>query len=372
MTDNTINMNEGEKERQAIASAKNIVTGNLVVSILISLVALFVVIVCIVAFFGMQNDSNSFANLYYNLTDRSPDELSLLSSQVVFDQANYYGRIAYFIMAAVVLWAFVLSVVSLFCVACTYGAIKRGAGTLELRRYTIVGIVCSSLNLSAVQIVLFSVTLAKLSAANVVSSYAETNDTLALDARPIQISTATTTAATSSTTATGTSAPINLEDPEVLRKCLTAYIIGPPQSNPMPEEKREKFVRKMNGQIDFSFCAFLLSPIYWGYRKCYAGATLLVLGYCVALLINVIIGFRVISYLPALISALLFYKCYRAKAVKTMVSGVESGFTTLDTLIPYMRLKGGTSIGGAILFAVITVACIAIYFAIAFTIVVYV
>lgn len=365
-------MNGSDREQRAILAAKSIVTGNLVVSILVSLMALFVVIVCMIAFFGMQGDSDSFANFFHALTGRSSNELSYLSTQTAFDQTNYYRWITSFIFAAVVLWAFVLSVVSLFCVACTYGAIKRGAGILELRRYTIVGIVCSSLNLSAVQIVLFSVTLAKLSAANVVSSYAEANDAKALDAGSIPASTTTTAATTSATTGTDASAPLNLEDPEVLRKCLTAYVIGPPQSTPMPEEKREKFVRKMNGQVDFSFCAFLLSPIYWGYRKCYAGATLLVLGYCVALLINVIIGFRVISYLPALISALLFYKCYRAKAVKTMVSGVESGFTTLDTLIPYMRLKGGTSIGGAILFAGITVICIAIYFVLALTMVVYV
>lgn len=69
MTDNIIDMYENDKEQKAITAARGIVTGNLVISILISLVALFVMIVCVIAFFGMQGDSGAFANLYYKLTD---------------------------------------------------------------------------------------------------------------------------------------------------------------------------------------------------------------------------------------------------------------------------------------------------------------
>ena len=115
----------------------------------------------------------------------------------------------------------------------------------------------------------------------------------------------------------------------------------------------------MDSRIDFSICAFLLGPIYWGYRKCYKESVVLLVVFLVMTLINYLLGFRFFRFLPAILSAILFFKFYRARAMKVMRSGLEEGCSTRAELIAYVRDHGGVSVLGAVILLLASVCAIA-------------
>lgn len=89
--------------------------------------------------------------------------------------------------------------------------------------------------------------------------------------------------------------------------------------------------------------------MYWAYRKCYAGAALLIAVYILAFCAAVALNARIISSAILFVGGFLFFAAYRRRAEALICKAKEAGASGPDEVCSYLRARGGTSLPAAIM-----------------------
>lgn len=350
------NGNGNTREDSNYLSARGVVTSNLVVSIIFALLTLFVLVLFVVLFFEMRGDPDEYARFYYALFDGSQSQI--YSAVAAYTDASYEravadGSMLFIILSCFVIWEFILSIVVVACAMMSFSAIRDTPDVLSLKRCSKAGLVFSVLCLSIVQAILFSISISK--ANSIMGSTEKTSSDLFLDGVAVSGS-------------YKGDVSVHIEDigsAELQRECFAAFINGHEKPSSESRKKVKRFLSGMESQIDFNVCAFFLGPIYWAYRKCYIESIVLLAAFLAMTFINYLLGFRFFRFLPALLSAILFFKFYRSRALKVMKSGVEDGCSTRAQLIAYARDRGGVSMWGAAILLLASICAIVFYLVVA-------
>lgn len=120
----------------------------------------------------------------------------------------------------------------------------------------------------------------------------------------------------------------------------------------------EALLRKVRAG-GFSWCTFLIGPLYWAYRKCYAEAAVLVV-------FNMAVSFLpesplwlVLSLVTSVVLGFAFPYLYRWRADRLYTRALAQGAGNDRAALEYVRSRGGASWQGV-------VVLLAAVFAIAF------
>ncbi len=125
------------------------------------------------------------------------------------------------------------------------------------------------------------------------------------------------------------------------------------------EAKYGPMVSKLCAPLAVSVPALFLGPIYWAYRKCYKGAWLLLGLAFLMMALNLIIGEEMFGVVGPTLSAVLFYRAYRAHALSVLRTGAALQWKGKG-IEGYLQDRGGVSPLAAVGFAGLLIVGIAI------------
>lgn len=125
------------------------------------------------------------------------------------------------------------------------------------------------------------------------------------------------------------------------------------------EAKYDSMVSKLCAPLAVSVPALFLGPIYWAYRKRYKGAWLLLGLAFLMMALNLLIGEEMFGAVGPTLSAVLFYRAYRAHALSVLRTGAALQWKGKG-IEGYLQDRGGVSPLAAVGFASLLIVGIVI------------